>query len=75
MSRILRRLQAVEYIEFSALFDATAGVPMLVVSFLAVLELVKERLALVSQQEAYAPIYVRLNQTLHEETDAESGGN
>lgn len=75
MTRVLRRLREQEYVEFVDLFDATAGVPMLVVTFLAILELVKERLALVTQQEAYAPIYVRLNQNTTEETDEEPGGN
>ena len=36
------------------------GVPVLVVSFLAVLELAKEILIEVSQEQAYSPIYVKL---------------
>jgi segregation and condensation protein A len=35
-------------------------VAVLVVTFLAVLELARESLIEVSQQEAYAPIYVKL---------------
>ena len=34
--------------------------PVLVVSFLAVLELAKETLIEVSQEQAYSPIYVKL---------------
>jgi len=61
MSRILRFLREREFVEFGELFDVARGVPELVVSFLAVLELVKEALVEVSQQEAFAPIYVKLS--------------
>ena len=37
-----------------------AGVPVVVVTFIAMLELAKEHLIEVTQAEAYAPIYVRL---------------
>jgi segregation and condensation protein A len=60
MTRIMRILQAEEYVEFDKLFTPEEGVPVLVVSFLAVLELAKETLILISQEEAYAPIYVKL---------------
>jgi segregation and condensation protein A len=61
MTRILRRLRESAFIEFSALFDPTRGVPEMVVSFLAVLELVKESLIEVTQQEAFSSIYVKLS--------------
>ncbi len=70
MTRVLRFLQDREFVPFDELFNPEAGVPELVVTFLAVLELVKEKLALVSQQEAYAPIYVRHSQVITEEADA-----
>ena len=60
MSRILRRLQDAKFIEFADLFAPAEGVPLLVVTFLAILELARESLIEVVQQEAYAPIYVRL---------------
>lgn len=60
MSAILKLLAGGEYREFSQLFDTTRGVPLLVVSFIAVLELTKEGLIAVSQSEPYQPIYVRL---------------
>jgi segregation and condensation protein A len=60
MTRILRRLQEARYVEFRELFDPTLGIAVLVVTFLAVLELARESLVEVSQQAAYAPIYVRL---------------
>ncbi|HWS11570.1 MAG TPA: ScpA family protein [Rhodocyclaceae bacterium] len=60
MSRILRRLRGGGYVEFDKLFEPVAGAPGLVVSFLAVLELVREKLVEAVQREVFAPIYVRL---------------
>ncbi|OGA37240.1 MAG: segregation and condensation protein A [Betaproteobacteria bacterium RIFCSPLOWO2_12_FULL_62_13] len=60
MSRILRRLQDRKFVEFAELFAPEEGVAVLVVTFLAILELVRETLVEVSQHQAYAPIYVKL---------------
>ena len=60
MSSILRRLQGSQFTEFTALFDVSKGVAVVVVSFLALLELVRESLVEVTQSEPYAPIYVKL---------------
>jgi len=61
MTRILRRLQQGEFVEFQELFDAGGGVPEVIVSLLAILELARESLIEVTQQAPYAPIYVRLS--------------
>jgi segregation and condensation protein A len=63
MSIVLRRLQGRRFVEFEELFDTTRGVPVLVVTFIAMLELSKESLLEVTQAEAFAPIYVRLAYT------------
>jgi segregation and condensation protein A len=60
MSVILRRLQHARFMEFSELFDPTRGVPVVVVNFIAMLELSRESLIEITQAEPYAPIYVRL---------------
>jgi segregation and condensation protein A len=60
MSMILRKLTEGVFHEFTTLFDPWKGVPVLVVSFLAVLELARERLIEVTQAEPFAPIYVKL---------------
>jgi segregation and condensation protein A len=60
MSSILRRLQSAKFVEFSDLFDPARGIPVLVVNFVALLELAKETLIEITQAEAFAPIYVRL---------------
>jgi len=60
MSIVLRRLQGRSFVEFHELFDAGRGTPVLVVTFIAMLELARERLLELTQAEAFAPIYVRL---------------
>ncbi len=60
MSIVLRTLQGHKFLEFEALFDIQRGAPVMVVTFIALLELARERLLEVSQAEAFAPIYVRL---------------
>ena len=61
MTGILRRLQSARFVEFSDLFEPARGVPVLVVNFIALLELAKETLIEITQAEAFAPIYVRLS--------------
>ena len=63
MSIVLRRLQGQRFVEFHDLFDTSRGTPVLVVTFIAMLELSRERLLEVTQAEAFAPIYVRLAYT------------
>lgn len=62
MSLLLRRLSTVQVLRFDELFDLqTEGVPKLVVNFLAMLELAKEGLIRITQQEAFGTIYVQAN--------------
>jgi segregation and condensation protein A len=63
MSVVLRRLQGERFVEFQDLFDVTRGSPVMVVTFIAMLELARERLLEITQAEAFAPIYVRLAYT------------
>jgi segregation and condensation protein A len=63
MSIVLRRLTGRRFLEFHDLFDTTRGTPVLVVTFVAMLELSRESLIEVTQAEAFAPIYVRLAYT------------
>ena len=60
MGIVLRRLQGQRFVEFEHLFDVSRGPQVLVVTFIALLELGKERLLEITQAEAFAPIYVRL---------------
>jgi segregation and condensation protein A len=64
MGLIMRRLQGRNYVVFEDLFDVSSShttLASLVVSFLAVLELARERIVEITQSEALAPIYVKLN--------------
>ena len=64
MSQILRRLQNLRFVRFEDLFEPERGVPVLVVTFLAILELARETLVQLSQQGVFSPIYVRLTHGL-----------
>lgn len=65
MTHILRRLSDVKFVEFGQLFyeriQEGAAVAVVVVHFLALLELARESLLDITQAEPYAPIYVRLS--------------
>jgi len=67
MSHILRRLSGVRFMEFTELFmeRIASGDPaaVIVVHFLALLELARESLLEITQAAAYAPLYVRLTYT------------
>ena len=60
MTQVLRTLQHRRFAEFQEMFDPQRGVPVVVVTFIALLELAKESLIEITQAEAFAPIYVRL---------------
>jgi len=60
MSLVLRTLQGRRFVEFHDLFDVARGPQVMVVIFIAMLELAREHLIDVTQAEAFAPIYVRL---------------
>lgn len=60
MSMVLRTLQGRRFVEFEDLFDVSRGTQVVVVTFIAMLELAKERLLEITQAEAFAPIFVRL---------------
>lgn len=59
MSEVLVRLQDGGFHEFRSLFDPREGRTGVTVTFLSMLELLKETLIELVQAEAYAPIYVR----------------
>jgi segregation and condensation protein A len=63
MSMVLKKLQGRRFVEFEDLFNPAAGTQVLVVTFIALLELAKETLVEITQAEAFAPIYVRLAYT------------
>jgi segregation and condensation protein A len=64
MSRILRQLNGVGFIRFDELFQPEEGVAVVVVSFLAVLELARESLIDITQSAAFEPIYVKIREAM-----------
>lgn len=60
MSEVLDRLQGGAFVAFVALFRAEEGRLGVVVTFMAILELIKESLVELVQNEPFAPIHVRL---------------
>jgi segregation and condensation protein A len=60
MSLLLRALHGRRFAIFEELFEPSRGPQVLVVVFIALLELAREHLIEVTQAEAFAPIYVRL---------------
>ena len=63
MAQVLKTLQGRRFAPFEDLFDVQKGHAVLVVTFVALLELAKEMLVEITQAEAFAPIYVRLAYT------------
>jgi segregation and condensation protein A len=59
MSRVLEVVTADSFTEFTSLFDVSEGRQGVVVTFMAVLELLKQALIELIQSEAFAPIHVK----------------
>ncbi|MDH5424595.1 MAG: segregation/condensation protein A [Gammaproteobacteria bacterium] len=79
MSIVLSKLSSSEFTEYTSLFNVQEGRRGLVVTFLAILELVKEQLIDMIQAEPYAPIHVKAISTassdehiLEEESDSDA---
>lgn len=72
MSAVLVSVSGDERIEFSRLFEPAEGRSGVVVTFLAILELLKESLIEAVQAQAYGPIHIRAAQTGAVEDDADA---
>ena len=70
MGELLSRLEDDSFHRFEDLFDLAEGRPGIVVTFLAMLELAKEMLVEIVQEEPLAPIYVKAKAS-HSEEPAE----
>lgn len=70
MSEVLSRLQSGGFSPFQELFDTAEGRMGVTVTFLAILELIKEALIEVVQAEPFAPIYLRASSAPEAETAA-----
>ncbi len=59
MTKVLRRLRDADFVPFEELFEPEEGIPTMVVTFMAILELAKETLIEITQTESLGNIYVR----------------
>lgn len=59
MSRVLSMLNVEDFVEFNRLFDVEEGRGGVIVTFLALLELIKGHVIELVQSEPFAPIYVK----------------
>ena len=59
MSRVLESVTTDRFTQFTDLFDISEGRQGVVVTFMAILELIKQQLVELVQAESYAPIHVR----------------
>ncbi len=66
MTRVLESLKGDAFISFSALFTIEEGRMGVVVTLLAILELVKESLIELVQNELFGPIYVKAPHPVHD---------
>lgn len=71
MTIVLSKLSSSEFIAYTSLFNVQEGRRGLVVTFLAILELVKEQLIDMVQAEPYAPIHVKAVANSHNQTEIE----
>ena len=59
MTSILDRIKSSRQLRFEDLFDFNEGKLGLVVSFMAILELVRDDMLVVIQNEPYSPIHIK----------------
>jgi segregation and condensation protein A len=64
MTKVLRQLRNTDFVSFESLFELDATIPMLVVTFIAILELAKENLVEITQTETLGNIYVRTSRAI-----------
>ena len=59
MTEVLSRLSVDEFVEFVSLFSVEEGRACVIVSFIAILDLLKNKAIVIVQSDIYAPIYVK----------------
>lgn len=72
MSEILSRIKARDFTEFAKLFDPEEGRMGVAVTFIAVLELLRESVIEVVQSEQFAPLHIRAASSVRLVEDSES---
>ena len=65
MTQILERMKRESFIEFSSLFSEDEGKMGLIVTFLAILELLKDSLIEIVQSEEFGSIHIKGIKEVH----------
>jgi segregation and condensation protein A len=73
MSKILSRISEAgdQFVSFSSLFEIEEGRSGIIVTFIAMMELIKESLLEIIQSEPFAPIYIKARVSIIEEIEPE----
>ncbi len=65
MSDIISKIQSTKFIDFNELFDKKEGRLGIAITFLAILELLKDAMIDVVQNEEFAPMHIRVSSSIH----------
>ena len=69
MSQIIKKIGTENFTEFSELFDLDEGRIGVAVTFLAILELLKDAMIDVVQNQEFAPLHIRVSSSVHNESE------
>ena len=69
MSQIIKKIGTKNFTDFSELFDLDEGRIGVAVTFLAILELLKEAMIDVVQNQEFAPLHIRVSSSVHNESE------
>ena len=70
MSQIIKKIGTKNFTDFSELFDLDEGRIGVAVTFLAILELLKEAMIDVVQNQEFAPLHIRVSSSVHNESES-----
>ena len=68
MSQIIKKIGTENFTDFSELFDLDEGRIGVAVTFLAILELLKDAMIDVVQNQEFAPLHIRVSSSVHNES-------
>ena len=70
MSQIIKKIGTENFTDFSELFDLDEGRIGVAVTFLAILELLKDAMIDVVQNQEFAPLHIRVSSSVHNESES-----
>ena len=70
MSQIIKKIGTENFTDFSELFDLDEGRIGVAVTFLAILELLKDAMIDVVQNQEFAPLHIRVSSSVQNESES-----